>query len=136
MSTDAFEDVDALALRARGYNLVVVQSTRQKEGVWERADRFGFLVLSTPTITGRVMTDLTTHPSHMGWVVESDLGTSQEQQWFKRIRSRVGGLVGVASAFPMRSLPPGVDFVVCAPELTANFADLGVPVFSVSERDA
>jgi hypothetical protein len=64
-------DGEALALRARGYNLLLAPVSEPSRSVWDVADRLGFLVLGRiarreqAALTAR----LTGHPSCLGWLI-------------------------------------------------------------------
>jgi len=123
---------DLLTWRARGYNLLIREAD-ESIMVWELADHYGFLVLSPTAILDQTMAIDSARPSHLGWFVEGDLATQQEREQFKQIRSRVDGLLGVAPASPTKTLPPGVDFVLCGPALAADLSDLGLPIISLDD---
>jgi hypothetical protein len=68
-------EVEALALREKGYNLLVTTVGEESRRVWEMADRMGFFVLgrvSRPEQAGLTQ-HLTGHPSCLGWLLSGEV---------------------------------------------------------------
>jgi hypothetical protein len=107
---------DALAWRRRGWNLLVADVTLSASGIWDLADRFGFLVIGRlPDLTETTLAlcrNLGAHPSCLGWLLPPGARGPLPS-------GRVG-------AIPRRgeTPPPGITFVAGGAEL----ADLGLPL--------
>lgn len=81
-AVEALDEAAALRLREAGYNLLVAPATAA--GVWDLADRYGFLVL------GRLQGDappqpLAGHPSFLGWLAAEESGPEVPAAGFQTV---------------------------------------------------
>jgi hypothetical protein len=113
------------ALRASGYNLLIVPVRAATAGLWEQADRIGFLMLGRVATTApALLAELAGHPSCLGFLC----GVTRHEQC-ESVRARAP--IGVElDAPPAQPLPPGFDFVLCASEMREDTTRLGLPVLA------
>jgi beta-galactosidase/beta-glucuronidase len=68
---EALGEEQALELRRRGFNLLLVDVSQGTLSVWDLADRLGFLVLgrvTSPALSAEYQDRLSRHPSWLGWL--------------------------------------------------------------------
>jgi hypothetical protein len=120
----------ARLLRQRGCNTLLAPTGAP--GLWDAADRLGFLVLGR--LDGReegLRQALAGHPSCLGWVL--DLGTMSpdrlEQVASSLTRNQPGPLVGLELSREWeRPLPGNIHFLLCGERLLTNPGELPGPV--------
>lgn len=123
----ACSDEEALALRQRGYNLLIAPLEPNTLPLWERADRIGFfmlgLVRDDSAETGRHLEPLSEHPSCLGWLMQS----TDFPPFHALPRQGFSGLV--CDAPPSKLALSVVHFLFGPPEL----ANLGKPLLVKGE---
>jgi hypothetical protein len=113
-------DEEALRLRAEGYNLFLAPVREESAGVWDVADRLGFLVLGEmpgQRDNGKLLEVLGNRPSSLGWVMDEIPGEPTPL--------RFGQIAGRRLRKPV-AVTPG-ELVVCAEEILPELAALENP---------
>src|SRR5262249_673703 len=116
---EQLSEEEALRLHQAGVNTLLVPVRGDTRGVWDLADRLGFLVLgrlrgASANAPGEG------HPSHLGWLLDGDAlatwtpGGSQ-------------GWVGVELRQKQERLPEGLQFVLCDEALLPSLASIALP---------
>jgi hypothetical protein len=120
----------AEALRQAGINTLLAPVSPENVGLWDAADRFGFLVLGR--LSSRQDISLTQrfreHASCLGWLVTDQLFQDEiAREVWPTLLSDERQLVGMEFAEPPREPPPkGVSFIACSEALGPALADLGL----------
>jgi len=135
---------EALRLRKAGLNTLLVPVRKDTRGVWDLADRLGFLVLGripihrVPRASAAVLfADY--HPSCLGWLLEGDAWETVQlaEAVAALIQTRPRPLVGVELQEPPGSLPDGLHFVLCHEERLPDVSEIALPKLVRTEsRDA
>lgn len=128
-------EAEARLLRQVGYNTLLVDVRPETAGVWDAADRLGFLVLgriemADPDQRQQVQA-LAAHPCCLGWLLRGAEGVPEE-----RVVAGIEGLrspwqeqlVGVELAQPPRGpLPTTMAFVACTVERLPELGAVPLP---------
>jgi Glycosyl hydrolases family 2 len=118
----AVSDEEALRLRAAGYNLFLTPVREETAGVWDVADRLGFLVLGEvddPAGSGKLSEVLGSRPSSLGWVRTAKAPADP-------LPLRFGQVAGRRWERKLLAVAPG-ELVVCAEELLPELGALENP---------
>jgi len=124
---------DAVRLRQQGCNTLLVPVAAGTSGLWDAADRLGFLVLGRldgSDEAARQAKVLGEHPCCLGWLFDGEV--LEQEGGAKALASlsqaRPGDLLGVAlHQVPPRPLPPGIHFVECPEQLLPLVTEIHVP---------
>ncbi len=127
-AAEAPEDSEARELRGRGCNLLVAPVAAN--GVWEAADRLGFLVLGRLADGGeetlRQAAALAGHASCLGWLVPAGADIAS--------RLPPAGLVGVeVSGQPITPPPEGIQFLAGPAARADELGHFGLPLLVAGE---
>jgi hypothetical protein len=124
LTLDAIEreqlsEKEALRLHEAGVNTLLIPVREDTRGIWDLADRLGFLVLGRFSGTSAEAPG-EGHPSHLGWLLDVDAlaawTPSRSQTW-----------VGVELHEVPETLPEGLQFVLCDEALLASLTSVALP---------
>src|SRR5207302_1702878 len=121
----ALSEDEALRLRAGGFNLLLAPVREETAGVWDVADRLGFLVLGQvgdPHESGKLLEVLGSRPSSLGWLRPAP----PNEPAAGGLPLRFGQLAGRHVDRAPVSAPPG-ELLVCAAELLPELAGVDNP---------
>jgi hypothetical protein len=111
---------EATRLRNAGLNTLLVPVREDTRGVWDLADRLGFLVLGRLPFGGEPMESAEGHPSCLGWLLDTDTVSG----WAP---DRAGPCVGIELHHAPATFPEGVHFVLCNDTLLPLLATIALP---------
>jgi hypothetical protein len=139
VAREALSEDEGRDLRARGCNTLVAPVTAAAAGLWEAADRLGFLVIGRVGDAGAwaLADDLRGHCCCLGWLLAPAAGGEDEithaiAAWRQR---RQPGWLGLALAPGSGgALPEGIDFVVCPEAALAELRGARLPKIVLVER--
>ena len=126
----ACSDEKAEFLHGNGYNTLLA-SAAEGEGLWDTADRWGFVVIHRLTAKAELplATALKEHPCCLGWLVPQ--GPNHEELLAAALaladpaRGHYAGME--LTEAPKRPLPRGISFVACEPENLAAVEQVPLP---------
>lgn len=124
---------DALGLRRRGCNTLLANVAAGTTGLWDAADRLGFLVLGRLDGSEAAIQQTTVLGDHaccLGWLFDDEV--LEQERGRKALASlsqaRPADLLGVVlHRAPPRPLPSGIHFAACAGELLPLLTAINVP---------
>jgi hypothetical protein len=120
---------DAGRLRQAGYNTLLAPVAAETAGLWEAADRSGFLVLGridSPR-AARAAMSVQTHPCSLGWILPPDLLAERAVQDLEKFPGAAFLGTEVDGAWPDQGLP-GFQFVVSEEQFLPAASSVRLPV--------
>jgi hypothetical protein len=138
------DESEARRLHEAKFNWLMTPVTAENVGIWEIADRYGFLVLGQVDATGDEVFWLaeeqtSSHISCFGWVLPQAV-LEQRQVWHTAVSVLRGHrqqlLMGIRLDEPFTGVLPGeVSFVVCSEQLLPDIAAMNLPRIVVVKGD-
>jgi hypothetical protein len=125
---------EALAFRQAGYNLLAVPVKAETAGLWEMADRIGFLMLGRVTGTSEEIlanfANLKGHASCFGWLLSEECLGPSGKVWWHVLQARLdNSFIAVElDRPPVAPFQNSVHFIACPIEKSAAMTQLGLPL--------
>jgi hypothetical protein len=138
VARDQCSEEEARHLHQSGCNTLLLPLTGPSAGLWDLADRLGFLVLGH--LTGKSAPPrgrlLGAHPSCLGWLLDPEMWQDPMVSAVLSAQPSANHRLKGAQLDqrPVEPLPVGVSLVACPEELLPELADLHLPKIVLRHR--